>query len=93
MMVRSGKKPPVWYVIYDNRSGDNVWRRKHITVDIPASPQMFGPGSAANDIVSAVLQSTLTVDQLEEGFRRLALESARRVTRILEDDFYRARYR
>ena len=54
---------------------------------------MFGLGSAAGDIVSAVVLSSLTVDQLEAGFRRLALESARRVTRILEDDFYRARYR
>jgi hypothetical protein len=80
-------------IMYHNSSGEIVWRRKHITVDIPASPQMFGLGSAAGDIVSAAVLSSLTVDQLEEGFRRLALESARRVTRILEDDFYRARYR
>ena len=80
-------------IMYHNRSGEIVWRRKHITVDIPASPQMFGLGSAMGDIVSAAVLSSLTVDQLEEGFRRLALDSARRVTRILEDDLYRARYR
>jgi hypothetical protein len=80
-------------IMYHNSSGEIVWRRKHITVDIPASPQMFGLGSAMGDIVSAGVLSSLRVDQLEEGFRRLALESARWVTRILEDDLYRARYR
>ena len=80
-------------IIYHSGSGEIVWRRKHITVDIPASAQMFGLGAAMGDIVSAAVLSSLTVDQLEEGFQRLALESARRVARILEDDFYRARYR
>ena len=80
-------------IIYHSGSGEIVWRRKHITVDIPASAQMFGLGAAMGDIVSAAVLSSLTVDQLEEGFRRLALESARWVARILEDDFYRARYR
>lgn len=80
-------------IIYHNPSGDIVWRRKHFTVDVPASPQMFGAGLVVSDIVTAAVLSTLTVEQLEEGFRALALETSRFVTRTLEDDYYKARYR
>jgi hypothetical protein len=79
--------------LYHNRDGKIVWRRKNITIDVPASPQMFGTGQILNDIVTAAVLSTLTVEQLEEGFRLLALESARAVISRLEQDFYRARYR
>jgi len=79
--------------LYHERDGKIVWRRKYVTVDVPASPQMFGGGGIAGDIVTAAVLSTLTVEQLETGFRRLALESARAVIDLLERDFYRARYR
>jgi hypothetical protein len=75
-----------------NRSGDIVWRR-NISVDDPAMPQMFGVGHIVGDIVTAGVLSSLTVEQLEEGFRQLALESARSVARRLERDLYKARYR
>jgi len=79
--------------LYHDRDGKIVWRRKNVTVDVPASPQMFGAGQIAGDIITAAVLSTLTVEQLEEGFRLLALESARAVLGLLERDFYRARYR
>jgi hypothetical protein len=78
--------------LYHTRSRDIVWRRA-ITIDDPASPQMFGVGHIVGDIVTAGVLSSLTVDELEEGFRALALESARSLTRKLERDFYRASFR
>lgn len=78
--------------LYAQGSGDIAWRRKHLSVDIPARAQMFGVGAAAGDIVTAAMLASLSVRELEEGFRRLALESAAHVTRTLEDDLYRARY-
>ena len=79
--------------LYDERDREVVWRRKNVTVDIPASPQMFGAGGAVGDVVTAAVLSSLTVQQLEEGFRRLAVESAQAVIDRLERDLYRARYR
>jgi len=79
--------------LYSNRDGKIVWRRKNITIDVPASPQMFGTGQVLSEIVTAAVLSSLTVEQLEEGFRLLALESAQAVIQRLEHDFYRVRYR
>jgi hypothetical protein len=75
--------------LYSTRGRDIVWRRA-VTVDDPANPQMFGAGQVVGDIITAGVLSSLTVDQLEEGFRQLARESARSVGRRLERDFYRA---
>jgi ABC-type uncharacterized transport system auxiliary subunit len=79
--------------LYDERDRQIVWRRKNITVDVPASPQMFGAGGVVGDVVTAAVLSSLTVQQLEQGFRRLAFESAQAVIDRLERDLYRARYR
>jgi hypothetical protein len=78
--------------LYHQKSRDMIWRRA-ITVDDPASPQMFGVNNVVGDIVTAGVLSSLTVEELEEGFRTLALESARSLGRRLEKDFYRAVYR
>ncbi len=78
--------------LYHTKSRDTIWRRA-ITVDDPASPQMFGVNNVVGDIVTAGVLSSLTVEELEEGFRTLALESARSLGRRLEKDFYRAVYR
>jgi hypothetical protein len=77
--------------MYSTRGRDIVWRRA-VTVDDPANPQMFGVGQVMGDIVTAGVLSSLTVEQLEEGFRQLARESARSVGRRLEKDFYRANW-
>jgi len=79
--------------LYHKVSGKIVWRRKHMTVDIPATPQMFGLEEVLGDIVTVGVLASLTVEELEEGFHRLALESAAWVTRTLQKDYYRARYR
>jgi len=73
------------------RDRDIVWRRA-VTVDDPANPQMFGVGQVMGDIVTAGVLSSLTVEQLEEGFRQLARESARSAGRRLERDFSRANW-
>jgi hypothetical protein len=78
--------------LYHTKSRDIIWRRA-ITVDDPASPQMFGVSGVVGDIVTAGVLSSLTVEELEEGFRALAFESARSLSRRLEKDFYRAVYR
>ena len=78
--------------LYHTRSRDIVWRRS-ITVDDPANPQMFASGHIIGNIVTAGVLSSLTVEELEEGFRALCFESARSLTRRLERDFYRASYR
>lgn len=77
--------------LYHNRSGEIVWRR-NITVNDAASPQMFGVGHIVGNIVTAGALSSLSVSQLEEGFKNLANESARSIVRRLEKDFYRAKY-
>ncbi|MBN1836519.1 MAG: hypothetical protein JW820_11760, partial [Spirochaetales bacterium] len=79
--------------LYHDRDGKIAWRRKDITIDVPASPDMFGLGGVGGDIMTAAMLATLTVEQLEEGFRVLARESGRTVIRLLEEDLYRARYR
>ena len=78
--------------LYHTKSRDTIWRRA-VTVDDPASPQMFGMHQVVGDVITAGVLSSLTVEQLEEGFRALATESARSVSRRLEKDFYRAVYR
>jgi len=54
---------------------------------------MFASGHIIGNIVTAGVLSSLTVEELEEGFRALCFESARSLTRRLERDFYRASYR
>jgi hypothetical protein len=78
--------------LYHTKSRDTIWRRA-VTVDDPASPQMFGMHQVVGDVITAGVLSSLTVEQLEEGFRTLAGESARSVSRRLERDFYRVVYR
>ena len=77
--------------MYSTRGHEIVWRRA-VTVDDPANPQMFGVGQVMGDIVTAGVLSSLTVEQLEQGFRQLARESARSAGRRLERDFYRANW-
>jgi hypothetical protein len=73
--------------------GEETMHAALSSVDVPASPQMFGMGEIGADILTAAMLATLTVEQLEEGFRLLARESGRTVVRLLEGDLYRARYR
>lgn len=78
--------------LFHTRSGEIVWRRS-ITVNDPASPQMFPVGHIVGNIVTAGALASLSVEQLEDGFKSLALESARSIVRRLERDFYSAKYR
>jgi hypothetical protein len=77
--------------LFHNESGDLVWRRS-IAMHQNASPAMFGFGSIVGNIVTAAALSELSTEQLEEGFQRLAVESARSLARTMEDDLYEARY-
>jgi hypothetical protein len=72
------------------KSGELAWRRM-ITVDDPASPATFGLSHIVGDIVTAGVLSGLSSRDLEDGFERLASETARSVARKLQDDLYSAR--
>ena len=76
--------------LVDLRGGDRVWRTRE-SVSREASPSMFGiPGSAGN-VLSAVMLSELTEEEIARGLDRLARDAAWEIGEKLERDIYRAR--
>lgn len=68
-----------------------VWQRS-LSVDQPATPAMFGLDSIIGTMVTATALSEMTADDLADGFREMALESAREMARRLERDLDASRY-
>jgi ABC-type uncharacterized transport system auxiliary subunit len=76
--------------ITDRRTDNLVWSRT-LWVAQPASPTVFGFGQIIGNMVTATVLSNLTPDELADGFRELARETARVVARLLERDLAMAR--
>jgi ABC-type uncharacterized transport system auxiliary subunit len=77
--------------LFHNGSGELVWRRD-FSVRKQASPDMFGFGEIAGNIVSAAALANLSDQDLAKGFEQLADFTARSFARTLEDDLYEARF-
>jgi hypothetical protein len=78
--------------LHSLRDGDLVWRRD-LRVDRPMNPALFGGSSIVGNVVSAAVLASLTTEQMADGFRTLAEDTASWVGRTLEDDFMAARSR
>jgi hypothetical protein len=78
--------------LMDLRGGDRIWRTKE-TVSRQASPSMFGLPAAAGNVLSAVMLSELTEEEIAQGLDRLARDAAWEIGQELEKDIYRARRR
>lgn len=78
--------------LFHQRSGELVWRR-NISREDEASPYMFGIAGSAGNVLTAALLAELSTDEMAEGFDRLATSLAREISREIEDDLYRARYK
>jgi hypothetical protein len=77
--------------LYDNRSGDLVWRRA-VSVNDRATPYMFGVGDLLGNVVTAGVLANLTTNEIADGFEELARESSKSLARRLERDLYSARF-
>ena len=78
--------------LFDLREGGRIWRTRE-TVSREASPSMFGLPPVAGNVLSAVMLSELTEDEIARGLDRLARDAAWEIGVELEDDIYRARRR
>jgi hypothetical protein len=78
--------------LHSLRDGELIWRRD-LRMDRPMSPALFGGHSIVGNVVTAAVLANLTTEEMAEGFRRLAEDSATWVGRTLEDDFLAARRR
>lgn len=76
--------------LFDVQTGDRKWRT-HKSVSEPASPDVFGLPSVAGNVLSAVMLSELSEEQIAAGLERLARDAAWRIGADLENDIYRAR--
>ena len=77
--------------LYPVGGGDLAWRRE-VTVDQPADPDMFGIGEIVGNMVTATVLYNMTEEDLARGFTNLASQTARRVSRELENDLDYARF-
>jgi len=75
--------------IIDNESRALIWKRK-IKEKQPISPEIFGLGNAAENVISAVALSRLSVDEIATGFQHLADYTADRIAVRLQKDFVKA---
>ncbi len=78
--------------LIDLRSGDRLWRTRE-SVSREASPSMFGLPSAAGNVLSAVMLSELSEEEIAVGLDKLARDAAWEIGEELENDIYRARRR
>ncbi len=76
--------------LHSMRDGELIWRRD-LRIDKPMSPVLFGGSSIVGNVVSAAVLANLTSEQMADGFRALAEDTASWVGRTLEDDFLAAR--
>jgi len=78
--------------LYRSFTDELVWRR-NVTVTQAARGEMFGLGAIVGDMVTTQVLSELTRDELESGFRALAVQASRTVARSLEKDLDEARHK
>jgi hypothetical protein len=77
--------------LLDNRTGQEIWKT-HLKRRQPLSRAIFSTGfSAADDVISAITMSQLTVEEMVTGFQYLADEAADLVVRKLRKDYAKSR--
>jgi hypothetical protein len=78
--------------LVDRSRGEVIWRRS-VHEEEPLTPELFGLGRALGNVVTTVVLSEVTEEQMADGFARLADRAAERAVRTLEDDYLATRYR
>lgn len=78
--------------LIDNKSGLEIWKTR-VKEKQPVSPTIFGDtGSAAADnVITAIALSQLSVEEMVTGFQYLADDTADRVAHKLRQDFAKSR--
>ncbi len=71
--------------LYSNVDRRMIWRR-NASIDQPATAQLFGVGHVVGNLVTAAMLANLTTEELAAGFRNLATEAARSLSRRLSRD-------
>lgn len=77
--------------IYSNVDKALVWRR-NIRVTEAVNPDFFGFGEIVGNIVTIATLAELSEDEMAAGFSRMAHLTATEISRLLEEDLYRAVY-
>jgi len=77
--------------LIDNTTGLEIWKT-HVKERQPLSGTIFDTGSvAADDVITAIALSQLSVEEMVLGFQYLADDTADRVARKLRRDFAKSR--
>jgi hypothetical protein len=71
-------------------SGRRIWQNE-IKVREPVTGHVVGVGPAANDIITAAVMSSLTVEEIATALEGLAEFSADRLSARLQGDFIKSR--
>ena len=71
--------------LYSNLDRKLIWRR-NVSLDVPATVQLFGVGHVVGNLVTAAMLADLSTEELAAGFRNLATEAARSLAHRLERD-------
>ncbi len=77
--------------LVDRRMGAVIWRRR-LSEEESLSPDMFGLTAPLGNVITTIMLSELTEEQMAEGFEHLVDSSAKRVVWKLEDDYLNSRY-
>jgi hypothetical protein len=77
--------------LYSNAEKAVVWRRG-LDVERAATPVMFGLDQTLRNFVTSAELAGMSEESLINGFDQLARDTAREISRTLQDDFYQARY-
>ncbi len=77
-------------LLIDGSTGRRIWEGKLAARD-PASGIVIGAGPAANDIITAAVMSSLSVEEIAQALEGLAEFSADRLSARLQRDFHRSR--
>jgi hypothetical protein len=77
--------------LLDNGTGSEIWKT-HVKERLPVTRRLFpSEVGVADDVVSAIALSQLSVDEIAAGFRHLANETADRVAARLRRDYAKSR--
>lgn len=79
-------KMEVKVALIENAKHRQVWRRC-FDEEIAVSSDLFGLPGAANNVITMVSLSRLTADEIADGLEQLAVRTADRVIRRLQEDF------
>ncbi len=79
-------------MLIDGATGRRIWQSE-ITARDPVRGAVIGAGPAANNVITALILSSLSVDEIAAALEGLAEFSADRLANRLQRDFIRSRER